>query len=282
MLISKFDLYKTEWLELVFANRNKEYGAYQMRAHYASTLTRAMAITFFAVAAMATTVTIISNNKTIDNGDRMVPVELPTLPTNPDKVVEIKKEQPPAKKIETQPAKAPAISTQNINYKVVTDDKVKIDPKPVDPNIASGPVDIIVPGSDPTIQNQGEGTETGKGVDPKSPGIDEGIHNTGELLDVMPEPVGGADAWGRFLQKNLRFPVAARENGISGKVFLSFIIEKDGHLTDITVIRKAGSGFDEESLRVLKLAPAWKPGMQNGQKVRVRYTIPINFQLADE
>jgi len=98
----------------------------------------------------------------------------------------------------------------------------------------------------------------------------------------MPAPIGGMDAWSKFLNKNLRFPYEAQQDGVSGKVFLSFIIEKDGHLSDISVVRAAGHGFDEEALRVLKLAKAWKPGIQNGQPVRVKYTIPINFQAPEQ
>ncbi|MDB5136672.1 MAG: hypothetical protein JWP37_3275, partial [Mucilaginibacter sp.] len=113
-----------------------------------------------------------------------------------------------------------------------------------------------------------------------TPAVDNTVHNVG-TVDFMPEPVGGAAAWAKFLNKNLRFPAPAQEEGIGGKVFLSFIIEKDGHLSNITVDRPAGHGFDEEALRVLKLAKAWKPGMQNGQAVRVKYSIPINFQLSE-
>jgi protein TonB len=101
------------------------------------------------------------------------------------------------------------------------------------------------------------------------------------LLEAMPEPYGGAAAWAKFLQKNIHYPSQASEAGIQGKVFLSFIIETDGHLSNIVVERGAGFGLDQEALRVLKLAPAWKPGIQNGHKVRVKYTIPINFQIAD-
>jgi protein TonB len=81
--------------------------------------------------------------------------------------------------------------------------------------------------------------------------------------------------------KNLHFPVIAQEQGVSGKVFLSFVIEKDGKLSNIVVEKGAGYGFDEEAVRVLKLAPAWKPGIQNGQPVRVKYTVPITFQLSE-
>jgi protein TonB len=98
----------------------------------------------------------------------------------------------------------------------------------------------------------------------------------------MPEPIGGEKAWAKFLNKNLRFPYEAQQAGVSGRVILSFIIEKDGSLSNIVIERGAGNGFDEEALRVLKLAKAWKPGMQNGLPVRVKYDIPINFQLSSE
>ena len=97
----------------------------------------------------------------------------------------------------------------------------------------------------------------------------------------MPQPFGGEAAWAKFLQKNLHYPPAAIEAHAQGKVFLSFIIEKDGHITDIVVEKGVGYGLDEEAVRVLKLAPAWKPGIQNGHQVRVKFTMPISFQLSD-
>jgi protein TonB len=95
----------------------------------------------------------------------------------------------------------------------------------------------------------------------------------------MPEPYGGAAGWTKFLQKNLKYPPEASEKGIGGRVSVSFVIEKDGHLSSIMINRGAGFGMDEEALRVLKLCRAWKPGVQNGQPVRVRYIIPINFSI---
>ena len=100
-------------------------------------------------------------------------------------------------------------------------------------------------------------------------------------IEVQPEPYGGAEAWAKFLQKNIHYPPQAAENGVHGKVFLSFIVETDGHLSNFKVESGVGSGLDEEALRVLKIAPAWRPGIQNGHKVRVQYNIPINFVMPD-
>ena len=97
-------------------------------------------------------------------------------------------------------------------------------------------------------------------------------------VEVMPQFPGGEAAWQKFLQKHLRYPLQAMDAGIGGKVYVSFIVEKDGHLSDIALVRGVGYGLDEEAQRVLKLAPNWSPGIQNGQKVRVRYMMPFNFQ----
>lgn len=276
MLNSKFDLYKPEWLELVFKDRNQQYGAYEIRAHYNNVMVRAMAVTFFCVAFAAGAITIISHNKPIEiipshhETGMIINIDPPVI--EKPKIAQPKHTQnPPAAKA------APAVPTQVFVPMKVVAGPVPEEIKPINNEIAVGPEEIKTAG--PGTQNVPVGGKidgpggTGTGTKPNNEIQDF------NSLEVMPEPVGGAGAWAKFLQKNMRFPVSAQEDGVSGKVFLSFIIEKDGHLSDITVIRKAGYGFDEEALRVLKLAPAWKPGIQNGQPVRVRYTIPINFQL---
>ena len=101
-------------------------------------------------------------------------------------------------------------------------------------------------------------------------------------VEVLPEFNGGMAGWGKYLQKNLKYPPMARENNITGRVIMSFVVEKNGQLTDIKVLRGIGGGCDEEASRVLKNAPAWKPGIQNGRPVRVAYTMPIFFQLAGQ
>ncbi|RZL58621.1 MAG: TonB family protein, partial [Pedobacter sp.] len=85
-----------------------------------------------------------------------------------------------------------------------------------------------------------------------------------------------------YLGKNIKYPTMAADNEIQGNVFVSFVVEKDGSLTDIKIDRKLGYGTDEEALRVLKLSKRWNPGMQNGKAVRVKYNIPIKFSLGEE
>ena len=83
----------------------------------------------------------------------------------------------------------------------------------------------------------------------------------------------------KFLQQNIKYPAEARQKKIQGKVFITFIIEKDGSFSNLRVLRDPGYGCGTEALRVMKLSPKWNPGIQNGHKVRVQYTMPINFTL---
>jgi protein TonB len=101
-------------------------------------------------------------------------------------------------------------------------------------------------------------------------------------VEQVPEFAGGLEKFGQYLSKNIRYPAVARENNTQGRVICTFVVEKDGSLTDIKVVRGIGSGCDEEAVRVLKNSPKWKPGIQNGRPVRVQYSVPISFTLASE
>lgn len=96
-------------------------------------------------------------------------------------------------------------------------------------------------------------------------------------IDTQPGFPGGMANFYAYLKQSVKYPEEAVKNNIQGKVFLSFIVEKNGDLTDITVVRKLGGGTDEEAIRVLKASPKWTPGSQDGKAVRVKYNIPISF-----
>jgi len=100
-------------------------------------------------------------------------------------------------------------------------------------------------------------------------------------VEVVPSFPGGIQAFFNFLWKNLRYPATARENGIQGKVVLSFVVERDGSLTDMKVKSGIGGGCDEEAMRVVKLSAPWTPGTQGGKPVRVAYNIPVSFTLSN-
>lgn len=98
-------------------------------------------------------------------------------------------------------------------------------------------------------------------------------------MKTPPTHPGGIEKFYKFIDDNKKYPPLAKENNIQGNVFVSFIVEKDGSLTDIKIARKLGYGTDEEAVRVLKLSRRWNPGMQNGKPVRVKYNIPVKFSL---
>jgi TonB family protein len=100
-----------------------------------------------------------------------------------------------------------------------------------------------------------------------------------EAVDHVPEFIGGPSAFGSYLVKTIKYPADARKDKIEGKVYVTFIVERDGSLTDVKVLRGPGHGLNEEALRVIKSSPKWKPGTQDGKKVRIAYTIPVNFTL---
>lgn len=99
------------------------------------------------------------------------------------------------------------------------------------------------------------------------------------VVEEMPEPQNGIEAFYKHLGKKIKYPKQAIRIGREGRVFVQFVVDKDGSLKDIKVIKGIGAGCDEEAIRVLKEAPKWKPGKQRGRKVKVRMSIPITFKL---
>lgn len=274
MLIPKFDLYKSEWLELVFEKRNKSYGAYELRQHYSQYMVRALSYTLFGFVAIAITLSIVARTKQVD-----------AIPFKETKIDLTKVIMPPPPKQQDKPLPPPPVKP--------------ITAKPLAPT-QSGPTVVIptritpenVDTNPPTIadlQRSNVGSEVSKGtgapaVQPITTGAgagtgtaDKGDDNGGVVLtaDVAPEPNGGMAGWAKFLQRSLRYP----DTEAQGRVFVSFIVERDGSLTDIKIVKGVSPELDAEALRVLRMAPKWKPGLQGGHAVRVQYNIPIVFQL---
>ena len=272
MLISKFDLHRFEWLELVFANRNKEYGAYELRQHSADTTVKAMGITFLSI-----TAAFIAGSILFKPDVNISPVITPDAL----KLTKVDIITPPKKEEIKQPESAKPMKSTKFLVPVVTAGPVVETPPDVSKIVgAVGPQTVDDPGDISVPENLPENAGTGTSAVEATPKIDNTIYGkTG--VDVMPEPEGGAAGWTKFLQKNLRYPGQASDAGKSGNVWVSFVVEKDGQISNLTVDKGAGYGMDEEALRVLKLSKKWKPGKQNGQPVRVKYTLPLNFVLSE-
>ena len=100
------------------------------------------------------------------------------------------------------------------------------------------------------------------------------------VVENMPEFPGGQQALFKYLSENVKYPVIAQENGIQGRVICQFVVNKDGAIVDIEVVRSSGdASLDKEAIRVIKSMPKWKAGKQRGKPVRVKYTLPVNFKL---
>ena len=99
------------------------------------------------------------------------------------------------------------------------------------------------------------------------------------IVEEMPDFPGGVAKLQEYLVKNIKYPQMARESGIQGRVFVNFVVEPDGSVSHVNVMRSLGGGCDEEAMRVVKAMPKWKPGKQRGKPVRVSYILPVNFKL---
>ena len=100
------------------------------------------------------------------------------------------------------------------------------------------------------------------------------------VVEKMPEFPGGQQALFKYLSENVKYPVIAQENGIQGRVICQFVVNRDGSIVDVEVVRSGGDpSLDKEAIRVIKSMPKWKPGKQRGKPVRVKYTVPVNFKL---
>lgn len=270
--MSKLDILKQDWIDIVFAGRNKEYGAYQLRKDNVKTTNKAVIIGGLLFSLAIGLPTILKYIEGFSPKDNQKVKQTEVVLSAPPPVDE--KTPPPPPPVEPPPPKV---------------DQVKFPPPVVKPD------DQVKEEDPPTVEELKKadpGQKTIKG-DPNAdivinapvgdgPVNQEKTEDTNEIftnVEVLPSFPGGLDQFSKFLSKNLRYPPIARDNGIQGRVFVNFVVEKDGSLTDIKVVRGIGGGCDEEAVRVLKSSPRWNPGLQNGRNVRVSYTIPIFFQL---
>lgn len=270
-------MHSERWLELVFAGRNKEYGAYELRQHNAITTLKALMFGSVLIIAGVTAPFLysrfLSSNEIVH--------DLPPLDgfkITEYNVPKIKKSEP-EKLIKRETVKIP--TQKFVPLKVVPAPEV-VDEMPTLAELENSVVGQETIKAAPTtgVQNTIDITSSGNGrASVTKPTSDEPVNL--EMLEKYPEFPGGMAAFAKYIGRNLRYPSMARENEISGRVFVSFVIERNGSLSNIKILRGIGGGCDEEALRVLKNSPSWAAGMQNGQKVRVAYTMPIFFQLAN-
>ena len=262
--------------DMVFANRNKAYGAYSLRKEYPSIVTRALLIggVVFVLATLAPT--IISALTPAKQEEAMVEVDLMKLPPPPIDPNEPPPPPPP-------PVELPKVNTVKfLPPEVLPDDKVPEEtPPPAVEELKEAVAAEKTQEGDPNAEEVIVAPEESTGPTKVEAAV-EAAPKDDEVFTVVeqnPEPAGGMAALSNYLGKNLRYPAPAQRANISGKVFVSFVVNTDGTIQDVTVLKGLGFGTDEEAVRVVKGMPKWKPGKQSGRPVRVKFNLPIAFTL---
>ena len=263
----KLDLLNNQWVNIVFEGRNKLYGAYDLRTSNGKTSMKSLIIGGV-IFIFLVSIPVLANMIPDGNDDavldqkittvKLPPKEkpkenLPPPPPPPPKVDQVKFVKPVVAKAEEVVEEPPKI--KEIVDKKIGAETIKGDPDAeltVEP-VGNGPKDVVE--EDNTIY-------------------------TAAGIEVKADFPGGVDKFRNFIARNFAMP--EDDDFPGGKVFVSFVVEKDGSLTDIKVIRDAGYGTGKEAIRVIKSSNVkWNPGEQNGRKVRMFFTLPISLQKAE-
>jgi protein TonB len=278
-------------LEIIFADRNKEYGAYNLRKTYPKVIRNATiaGILFFGLAVGGPTLmTLFTKDKGDEKED--VTVKLENLPPPPP----LDENKPPPPPPPPPPPEPPPQATiKFVPPKPVEDAKViKEEPPPKleemkDVEIAtetkegvkttSEKIEDVVYEEPPKVEEKIKVEEPVKKEEP--PEEKEPENKVFEFAEQTPEFPGGTAAMLGFLQENIQYPEIARRAGIEGPVYVQFIVSETGSISNAVVTRGIGGGCDEEALRVVNSMPKWRPGKQNGQPVKVKHTIQVRFKL---
>ncbi len=279
-MAKSINLTSQKWIDLVFEGRNKSYGAYVLRQQSSKRHTFAFIVVM--VFSLFTIVFAIgiSKYKKAREAERiantvkveLIEVDLST-PDEPEEIVDHKPIYvPPEEMVKSIKFTVPKIEKDEL---VTEEQQVKgQDELLKDPTLVISVIDNL------------KGRDDGLGIDPADLEIHKKIvqevkkpEETFDFVEQPPSFPGGDAAMYAWLSKNIVYPVIAQENNISGKVTLQFVVGKDGTIEDIVVVRGVHESLNKEAVRVVKAMPKWLPGKQGGIPVRVRFTLPVAFQL---
>jgi len=279
--MAKLDLYDPKWIDMVFADKNKAYGAYQLRKGTAGRNIKALIILLITALLIGGFLAykVIQQQKDAERQAYMEQMELSKLK---EQAKREKKEQPkieakvePKKVVEqvreTQKYTAPVIKKDEL----VNDENQLKQAEDLDKDVAVGAKD-----QEGVKDRTVEAIRNDIAVNvPKEEPKQEVAQKVFDVVEQMPMFPGGPAALKEYLAKNVKYPIPAQENGISGRVVISFVVETDGSITQVQVAKPVDPLLDKEAARVVSSMPKWVPGQQNGQKVRVKYNVPVNFKL---
>ena len=276
--MAKVDLIDNSWVDLVFEGKNKEYGAYVLRKETGKRNLKAL---IWVLIGIALIFAIAYANLAIQNAIKQnvsveTDVELSKLAQKKEAKVERKEpvkvemEQKVVEKVKSSVKfTAPEIKKDD---EVKPEDELKSQDDLSKTNTAIGSFDVK--GND---EAEGEVLKAKEVVVDEKPKEEE--TKVFDVVEQMPQFPGGPNALFEYLSKNIKYPVVAEENGIQGRVIVTFVVERDGSITDVKVAKSVDPSLDKEAMRVVKSMPHWIPGKQNGSAVRVKYTVPVTFRL---
>lgn len=281
--MAKIDLYDPKWVEMVFAGKNKEYGAYQLRKGTSGRNIKALLILVIAAALVGGFLAwkVIEQKQAEEQQAYMEAMQLAELQKQAKK--EEKKKEPVKPKIEPKKEIPVARETQKFTAPVIKKDElVKEENQVKQMDKLDEKVAVGTENKEGTKDRLAEAVRSDIAVaaPPPPPAPKPEVSNkVFDVVEEMPHFPGGPAALQAFLSSNTKYPVVAQENGVQGRVIVSFVVERDGSITDVRVVRSVDPSLDREATRVVKSMPRWSPGKQNGSAVRVKYTVPVVFRL---
>ncbi len=277
--MSKIDLISNEWTDLVFEGRNQSYGAYQLRKSTGKRNLWALIIVALAAVLLYLGLQLqrmAEANKKVENTQA---VELAKLNTEKKKEAKVEKKeiirQEPEKVVEQVKSSvkftAPVIKKDE---EVKEEDEIKLDEVQKSDKAVGA---FTVEGNDEVGGAVLKAKEDIAAPEPPKHVVEETKIFT--VVEQMPMYPGGDAALMGYLRDNIHYPTVAAENGVQGRVVVGFVVERDGSITDVNIIRSVDPSLDREAMRVVKSMPRWTPGKQNGSAVRVKYQVPVTFRL---
>ncbi len=275
--MAKIDLIDNSWVDLVFEGKHNASGAHQLRKATAKSNLMALLVMFAIGVAIAAFVAIkgVVENAMKQDVAIEADIELAKLAEKKEAKVE-KREEPKVDKIEVERVKSSVKFVPPVIKKdeeVKPEEELKSQEELNKTNTAIGAFDVK--GND---EAAGEVLKAKEVIAQPEPPKEEET-KVFDVVEQMPSFPGGPSALMQYLSSNIKYPVVAEENGVQGRVVCTFVVEKDGSITDVRVVKSVDSSLDKEAVRVIKAMPRWIPGKQNGSAVRVKYTVPVTFRL---
>ena len=275
--MAKIDLISNEWADIVFQGRNKVYGAYQLRR--GTSKRNIVSMIFVAAVAAVAYVGLAAYNsyQEAQKAKFEAEMEASLLEAKKEAKVEKKTETPKVEQVQkVEKVKSSIAFTPPVIKKdseVKPEEEMKTQDELKETKTAIGAFDVK--------GNDEAGGTVLKAVEeiaaPEPPKHEEEQNKIFEVVEQQPQfPGGSVNGW---LADHIKYPVVAAENGISGRVVVQFVVERDGSVSQVRVVRGVDPSLDKEAQRVISSMPKWIPGKQNGQAVRSRFTVPVTFRL---